>query len=181
MVAWLRLKHRILRRSPIGLLEKHTIDMVVDGRINTWFRTAVSYAMLATVCLFGGPLVNKIGIKWSLIVGAMTFPVRGASYYVNSKYGNQWVSTRTLPVASKSALIQSQVPHLWQFSQRHWYRLLVRRRSWVNLVSRSLGRPRQIPGPLDCVPQPRTTGRRRYQVSHSCPQGIRRYADCFPH
>jgi hypothetical protein len=48
--------------------------------------------MLAIVCAFGGPLVNKLGVKWSLVIGAATFPVRGASYYANSKYGNQWVS-----------------------------------------------------------------------------------------
>lgn len=47
--------------------------------------------MLALVCCFGGPLVNKLGVKWSLVIGAATFPIRGASYYVNSKYGNQWV------------------------------------------------------------------------------------------
>lgn len=50
--------------------------------------------MLALVCAFGGPLVNKIGVKWALIIGAATFPINGASYYVNSKYGNQWVSLR---------------------------------------------------------------------------------------
>lgn len=48
--------------------------------------------MLATVCFFGGPLVNKMGVKWALVVGAATFPIRGASYYCNSKFGNQWVS-----------------------------------------------------------------------------------------
>lgn len=47
--------------------------------------------MLAIVCAFGGPLVNKLGVKWSLVIGAATFPIRGASYYANSKYGNQWV------------------------------------------------------------------------------------------
>ncbi|ROV96980.1 hypothetical protein VSDG_04141 [Cytospora chrysosperma] len=52
--------------------------------------TAISYTMLAVICAFGGPLVNKIGVKWSLVIGAATFPIRGASYYVNSKYGNQW-------------------------------------------------------------------------------------------
>lgn len=51
--------------------------------------------MLALVCCFGGPLVNKLGVKWSLVIGAATFPIRGASYYVNSKYGNQWVSPIT--------------------------------------------------------------------------------------
>ncbi|KAI2608734.1 MFS general substrate transporter [Hypoxylon fragiforme] len=52
--------------------------------------TAINYAMLATVCLFGGPLVNKLGTKWALVIGAMSFPIRGSSYYCNSKFGNQW-------------------------------------------------------------------------------------------
>ncbi|OTB02562.1 hypothetical protein M426DRAFT_322496 [Hypoxylon sp. CI-4A] len=52
--------------------------------------TATSYAMLATVCLFGAPLVNRLGTKWALVIGAMTFPIRGSSYYCNSKFGNQW-------------------------------------------------------------------------------------------
>ncbi|KKY34248.1 hypothetical protein UCDDA912_g05807 [Diaporthe ampelina] len=52
--------------------------------------TAINYTMLAVVCAFGGPLVNKLGVKWSLVIGAATFPIRGASYYANSKYGNQW-------------------------------------------------------------------------------------------
>ncbi|KAF2090450.1 MFS general substrate transporter [Saccharata proteae CBS 121410] len=52
--------------------------------------TAISYTMLAIVCLFGGPLVNKIGTKWALVLGAISFPIRGSSYYCNSKFGNQW-------------------------------------------------------------------------------------------
>ncbi|KAI0828737.1 MFS general substrate transporter [Hypoxylon sp. FL0890] len=52
--------------------------------------TAINYAMLATVCLFGGPLVNKLGTKWALVIGAMSFPIRGSSYYCNSKFGTQW-------------------------------------------------------------------------------------------
>ncbi|KAI3398515.1 hypothetical protein diail_9039 [Diaporthe ilicicola] len=52
--------------------------------------TAINYTMLAIVCAFGGPLVNKLGVKWSLVIGAATFPIRGASYYANSKFGNQW-------------------------------------------------------------------------------------------
>ncbi|KAI0018225.1 MFS general substrate transporter [Xylariomycetidae sp. FL0641] len=52
--------------------------------------TAVNYALLAIVCLLGGPIVNKLGTKWSLVIGAMSFPIRGSSYYCNSKFGNQW-------------------------------------------------------------------------------------------
>ncbi|KAF2269030.1 MFS general substrate transporter [Lojkania enalia] len=52
--------------------------------------TAINYAMLALVCLFGGPIVNKMGVKWALVIGAMSFPIRGSSYYCNSKFGTQW-------------------------------------------------------------------------------------------
>lgn len=40
----------------------------------------------------GGPIVNKIGVKWALVIGSMSFPIQGSAYYCNSKYGNQWVS-----------------------------------------------------------------------------------------
>lgn len=42
-------------------------------------------------CFFGGPIVNKLGVKWALVIGSMSFPVLGSSYYCNSKFGNQWV------------------------------------------------------------------------------------------
>ncbi|KAL3480916.1 major facilitator superfamily domain-containing protein [Aspergillus californicus] len=51
---------------------------------------AVNYALLAVVCCMGGPIVNKIGVKWALVVGAMSFPIQGSAYYCNSKFGNQW-------------------------------------------------------------------------------------------
>ncbi|KAI0126135.1 major facilitator superfamily domain-containing protein [Xylariales sp. AK1849] len=52
--------------------------------------TAISYSMLATVCLLGGPIVNKLGVKWALVIGAISFPIQGSSYYCNSKFGTQW-------------------------------------------------------------------------------------------
>ncbi|KAL2678914.1 hypothetical protein Neosp_009666 [[Neocosmospora] mangrovei] len=52
--------------------------------------TALTYAMLATTCFFGGPIVNKLGVKWALVIGSMSFPILGSSYYCNSKFGNQW-------------------------------------------------------------------------------------------
>jgi MFS family permease len=52
--------------------------------------TALTYTFLALVCFFGGPLVNKIGVKWALVIGAMSFPIEGSAYYCNSKFGNQW-------------------------------------------------------------------------------------------
>ncbi|KAJ5682057.1 uncharacterized protein N7477_001997 [Penicillium maclennaniae] len=52
--------------------------------------TAITYALLAIVCFMGGPIVNKIGVKWALVLGAMSFPIEGSAYYCNSKFGNQW-------------------------------------------------------------------------------------------
>jgi hypothetical protein len=40
--------------------------------------------------------VNKIGVKWALVIGAATFPIQGSAYYCNSKFGNQWVSSKDL-------------------------------------------------------------------------------------
>ncbi|KAM0421264.1 hypothetical protein ACHAPT_010986 [Fusarium lateritium] len=52
--------------------------------------TALRYAMLACTCFMGGPIVNKLGVKWALVIGSMSFPVQGSAYYCNSKFGNQW-------------------------------------------------------------------------------------------
>ncbi|PWY94563.1 MFS general substrate transporter [Aspergillus sclerotioniger CBS 115572] len=52
--------------------------------------SAVGYTCIAVTCFLGGPITNKLGTKWALVVGAMSFPIRGSSYYCNSKFGNQW-------------------------------------------------------------------------------------------
>ncbi|KAJ4316311.1 hypothetical protein N0V94_005520 [Neodidymelliopsis sp. IMI 364377] len=52
--------------------------------------TAINYSMLALCCALGGPIVNKLGTKWSLVIGACSLPIQGSSYYCNSKFGNQW-------------------------------------------------------------------------------------------
>ncbi|KAE8146598.1 major facilitator superfamily domain-containing protein [Aspergillus avenaceus] len=51
---------------------------------------AIRYALLAVVCFLGGPIVNKLGVKWALVIGSMSFPIQGSAYYCNSKFGNQW-------------------------------------------------------------------------------------------
>lgn len=114
--------------------------------------------MLALICAFGGPLVNKIGVKWSLIIGAATFPINGASYYVNSAYGNQWVSLWELmdrPRINVSNVSNSGivlVSDLRKLARWHWYGILVCRRGWFHLVAGTCWGPREVPGSLDCVP-----------------------------
>lgn len=51
---------------------------------------ALNYAAGCMVTLIGGPLINKIGIKWSCMIAAVTFPLDGSSYYVSARYGVNW-------------------------------------------------------------------------------------------
>lgn len=51
---------------------------------------ALNYAAGCLVTLIGGPLINKLGIKWSCIIAAVTFPLDGSSYYVSARYGVNW-------------------------------------------------------------------------------------------
>ncbi|WWC58316.1 uncharacterized protein I303_100856 [Kwoniella dejecticola CBS 10117] len=60
-------------------------------------RFALDQGVEAIVCLFGAVLVNFIGVKWSLVIGAASFPLLGASYYCNSQFNNQWFLIATAP------------------------------------------------------------------------------------
>lgn len=79
--------------------------------------------MLAVVCMFGGPIVNRLGTKWALVIGAMSFPIQGAAYYCNSKFGNQWV--RRVDRAYKCQKTDRSVLDLRLVHQRHGYWMLV--------------------------------------------------------
>jgi hypothetical protein len=52
--------------------------------------TSLNYAAGFVVTLFGGPLINKLGIKWSCIIAAITMPLAGSGYYVNARFGVDW-------------------------------------------------------------------------------------------
>lgn len=49
---------------------------------------ALNYAAGCLVTLIGGPLINKLGIKWSCLIAAVTFPLDGSSYYTSARYGD---------------------------------------------------------------------------------------------
>ncbi|WWC93137.1 uncharacterized protein L201_008104 [Kwoniella dendrophila CBS 6074] len=53
-------------------------------------RFALMNGTEAIFCAFGGVLINILGAKWCLVLGAATFPLFGASYYCNSQFNNQW-------------------------------------------------------------------------------------------
>lgn len=51
---------------------------------------ALNYASGCLVTLIGGPLINKIGIKWSCMIAAVVFPLDGSSYYTSARFGTTW-------------------------------------------------------------------------------------------
>ncbi|PCD32533.1 hypothetical protein AU210_008781 [Fusarium oxysporum f. sp. radicis-cucumerinum] len=52
--------------------------------------TSLNYTAGCLLTLFGGPLINKFGIKWSCIIAAVGMPLSGSAYYVCAKYRVNW-------------------------------------------------------------------------------------------
>ncbi|KAI7489036.1 hypothetical protein KC357_g2268 [Hortaea werneckii] len=50
----------------------------------------LNYLMSFFCTLFGGPLINKFGIKWSCMIAAVSFPLYGSAYYVNARQHIDW-------------------------------------------------------------------------------------------
>jgi hypothetical protein len=51
---------------------------------------SLSYAFSFFSTILGGPVINKIGIKWSCLIAAVAMPLHGSAYYVNAKQGVEW-------------------------------------------------------------------------------------------
>jgi hypothetical protein len=97
--------------------------------------TCLSYACSFLCTLIGGPLINKIGIKWSCFIAAVAMPLHGSAFYVDSKYDVDWflllgnVSASTEQTAKTVAIILTCVDH-----QRKYSRLSLRRRNHGHAV-----------------------------------------------
>lgn len=52
---------------------------------------ALVFGLMGFLCLFGGPIANTIGLKWTLFLGAIGYPVYSAGLYCNNRYGNVWL------------------------------------------------------------------------------------------
>ncbi|KAK8036365.1 major facilitator superfamily transporter [Apiospora marii] len=50
----------------------------------------LSYAGSFMVTILGGPLINKIGIKWSCFIAAVAMPLQGSAFYVSARYNVDW-------------------------------------------------------------------------------------------
>ncbi|RMD42342.1 hypothetical protein DV735_g2795, partial [Chaetothyriales sp. CBS 134920] len=51
---------------------------------------ALVFGLMGFLCLFGGPISNRIGLRWTLFLGAIGYPIYSAALYTNNRYGNEW-------------------------------------------------------------------------------------------
>jgi hypothetical protein len=84
----------IIRLSLVGPAMSDAITNLGGGGLSTpWLAnlsTCLNYVCGFICTLFGGPLINKIGIKWSCMIAAITMPLHGSSFYVNATQGTEW-------------------------------------------------------------------------------------------
>ena len=52
--------------------------------------SSLNYAAGCLISLFGGPLINKFGIKWSCIIAGLGMPLAGSAFYVSARYAVDW-------------------------------------------------------------------------------------------
>ncbi|UNI22253.1 hypothetical protein JDV02_008158 [Purpureocillium takamizusanense] len=52
---------------------------------------ALVFGLMGFLCLFGGPIANRIGLDWTLFLGAVGYPVYSAGLYANNRFGNVWL------------------------------------------------------------------------------------------
>jgi MFS family permease len=52
---------------------------------------ALVFGLMGFMCLFGGPISNRIGLSWTLFLGAAGYPVYAAGLYCNNRFGNTWL------------------------------------------------------------------------------------------
>jgi MFS family permease len=78
--------------SLVGPAMSDAITNLGGGGLSTpWLANlaqALSYAMSFFSTIFGGPIINKIGIKWSCLIAAVAMPLHGSAYYVNARFKN---------------------------------------------------------------------------------------------
>lgn len=51
---------------------------------------ALVFGLMAILCLFGGPIANRIGLSRTLLLGAAGYPLYAAGLYTNNRFGNEW-------------------------------------------------------------------------------------------
>ncbi|KAL0060311.1 hypothetical protein AAF712_012877 [Marasmius tenuissimus] len=51
---------------------------------------ALIFGLMGIFCLLDATVSNYIGLSWTLVLGAVGYPVYSAGLYCNVKYGNEW-------------------------------------------------------------------------------------------
>lgn len=52
---------------------------------------ALVFGLMGFLCLLGAPLANRVGLGWTLLLGAVGYPVYSAGLYTNNRWGNEWL------------------------------------------------------------------------------------------
>ncbi|KAI1739558.1 MFS general substrate transporter [Xylaria scruposa] len=52
---------------------------------------ALTFGILGFLCIFGAPIANRIGLSWTLFLGAVGYPIYSAGLYLNNRYGVEWL------------------------------------------------------------------------------------------
>jgi hypothetical protein len=119
-------------------------------------------------CLFGGPIANRIGLKWTLVLGAVGYPVYSAGLYTNNRYVC-FCSAHIAMAATKQCTGKCLVRSCWRCRLRciGWIILGLRRSRCPGLPSAS--QAWAIHEHLACL-----QNRRSYlgRCHPSCPQSV---------
>jgi hypothetical protein len=68
---------------------------------------SLSYTMSCLLTLCGGPLINKIGIKWACLIAAIGMPLAPSGYYTSARLGIDWYLLLSRVSLSSSSFIDS--------------------------------------------------------------------------
>ena len=83
-----------IRLSLVGPAMSDAISNLGGGGLSSPYlanlATSLAYSSGCLISLFGGPLINKIGIKWSCIIAAFGMPLAGSAYYASARYAVDW-------------------------------------------------------------------------------------------
>ncbi|KAI8941600.1 hypothetical protein NX059_002815 [Plenodomus lindquistii] len=68
-------------------------DLGAGGALDPFLVNAANalvFGLMGFLCLFGGPIANRIGLSYTLLLGAIGYPIYSAGLYCNNRYGNEW-------------------------------------------------------------------------------------------
>jgi MFS family permease len=69
-------------------------DLGAGGALDPYLVNAANalvFGIMGFLCLFGGPIANRIGFSNTLFLGAVGYPIYSAGLYTNNRYGNVWL------------------------------------------------------------------------------------------